>query len=74
MSRLYKAHINEETGMVQTVKEHSENTARLCAQFAVPQLKDLMYVLGLLHDIGKYQPSFQKRIDKANIRVEHSIC
>lgn len=74
MSRLYKAHINEETGMVQTVKEHSENTARLCAQFAVPPLKDLMYVLGLLHDIGKYQPSFQKRIDKANIRVEHSIC
>lgn len=70
----YKAHINEKTGGIQTVKEHSENTANLCKQFAVPVLKDFMYVMGLLHDCGKYQEDFQKRIDGANIRVEHSIC
>ncbi len=29
MNKMYKAHINEETNTVQTVKEHSENTARL---------------------------------------------
>lgn len=74
MNSLYKAHVNKDTGMVQTVKEHSENTARLCMQFAVPPLKDLMYVLGLLHDIGKYQSSFQKRIDGVPVQVEHSIC
>lgn len=70
----YKAHINEKTGEVQTVKEHSENTADLCRQYAIPVLKDFMYVMGLLHDCGKYQEDFQKRIDGANIRVEHSIC
>ena len=74
MNGLYKAHINEKTAAVQTIKEHSENTARLCAQFAVPPLGDLMCAMGMLHDIGKYQPSFQKRIDGASVQVEHSIC
>lgn len=30
--------------------------------------------MGLLHDIGKYQESFQQRIDGEYIQVEHSIC
>lgn len=71
---MYKAHINEETKEIQTIKEHSENTANLCKQFAIPELKDFMYVLGLLHDVGKYQKSFQRRINGDNIRVEHSMC
>lgn len=74
MNKIYKAHINEKTGAVQTIKEHSENTANRCAKFAIPPLKDAMYALGMLHDIGKYQNSFQKRIDGSSIRVEHSIC
>lgn len=74
MNKMYKAHINEGTNTVQTVKEHSENTARLCAESAVSPLKDVMYTMGLLHDIGKYQNSFQQRIDGKKIRVEHSIC
>mgnify|MGYP001864032478 CR=1 FL=1 len=73
MSR-YIAHINEFTGEVQTVKEHSENTADLCRKYAVPEWKEFMYVTGLLHDLGKYQPSFTKRIEGADIRVEHSAC
>ncbi len=73
-SSVWKAHINDKTKEVQTIKEHSENTAELCCQFAVQPLKYLMYVIGLLHDIGKYQPSFQKRINGAGIRVEHSAC
>ena len=72
--QIYKAHVNEFTGEVQTVKEHSENTARLCRDFAVPELKDLMYAMGMLHDCGKYQPSFQERISGKNIKVEHSTC
>lgn len=71
---LYKAHINEK-GETQTVKQHSENTARLCYEYSVPALKDFMYTLGLLHDVGKYQPSFQKRISgNSNIHIEHSTC
>ena len=70
----YIAHRNEKTGAVQSIKEHSENTANLCRDYAVPEWKDFMYVLGLLHDVGKYQSSFSKRINGANIRVEHSTC
>ena len=71
---MYIAHINEYTKQIQTIKEHSENVAMLCRKFAVPELKDLMYIIGILHDIGKYQSSFQKRIQGDNVRVEHSIC
>lgn len=70
----YIAHRNEHTGLIQTVKEHSENTAALCREYAVPELKEFMYAVGLLHDCGKYQTSFAKRINGANIRVEHSTC
>lgn len=70
----YKAHLNEQTGEVQTVREHSYNTADLCREYAIPVLKDFMYVMGLLHDVGKYQASFQRRIEGANIKVEHSGC
>ena len=74
MRSVYKAHINENTGAIQTVKEHSENTADLCRQFAVPILKNFTYNVGLLHDIGKFQEDFQRRIDGENIKVEHSTC
>lgn len=75
MRVVYKAHINEKTGEVQTVKEHNENTADLCQNFAIPVLKNFMYNVGLLHDIGKYQEDFQRRIDgNEKIKVEHSTC
>lgn len=74
MPDIYKAHVNDETGEIQTVKEHCEGTAKLCAEFAVPELKTIMEAIGLLHDVGKYQKSFQRRINKENINVEHSTC
>ena len=75
MRDIYKAHINEVTGEVQTVKEHNENTANLCQNFAIPVLKSFMYNVGLLHDIGKYQEDFQRRIDgEKTCKVEHSTC
>lgn len=74
MSRMvYIAHINE-LNEIQTIKQHSEKTAELCREFAISELKSFMYNIGLLHDIGKYQPSFQKRINGNNIKIEHSIC
>lgn len=71
---VYKAHLSEDSGKTQTVKEHSENTANLCKEFSFSDLKDVMYVMGLLHDVGKYQIRFQERIDGKDIRVEHSGC
>ena len=70
----YIAHVNEITGKIQTVKEHSENTAKLCSDYAIPEWKNYLYNVGLLHDIGKYLENFQLRIKGKNIRVEHSIC
>lgn len=71
----YIAHKKDETNEFQTVKEHSEGTARLCQQFSIPLLKNLLYNIGVLHDIGKYQETFQKKISKDNtLKIEHSIC
>ncbi|MDO5564775.1 MAG: CRISPR-associated helicase Cas3' [Eubacteriales bacterium] len=69
----YVAHKNEK-GEIQTVKEHSENVANLCKEFAKEEFKDICYYIGLLHDIGKYQETFQKRINGAKVKIEHSIC
>lgn len=73
MKNIYLAHTAPD-GREQTIKEHSENTAALCRRFAIPQLKDEMYLMGLLHDIGKYQETFVKRIHGEQVAVEHSIC
>lgn len=70
----YIAHKNEETGKTQTVKEHSDHTAKLCKAYSISPLRSMMYNMGLLHDVGKYQETYQKRISGDNIRVEHSIC
>ena len=70
----YIAHYSENMPKEQTVVEHSRNTAKLCKDFSISVLKDTMYVLGLLHDVGKYQISYQRRIRGENINVEHSGC
>ena len=72
MESKYIAHKTDE--MVQTVKEHSCNTSDLCKQYSIEALKDLIAQIGLLHDIGKYQRGFQRRIAGDNIRIEHAIC
>lgn len=74
MTTIYKAHINESTGQIQTVKEHSEGTAKLCEEFAVEPLKPVAAAMGMIHDAGKLQLSFQRRINNENIKVEHSTC
>ena len=69
---IYLAHKDGER--LQTIKEHSENTAKLSASFAIKSLIEIAYNIGLLHDIGKYQPSFQKRINGIDIRCPHALC
>ncbi len=64
----------EDLQSIQTVKEHLEGTAALAESFAIPQLKTIAYDSAILHDIGKYQAEFQKRIRGAGIFVDHSTC
>ena len=69
------AHKKPDSDVVQTIKEHAYATAKTAEQFSLEELKQINYCMGLLHDIGKYQPSFQDRINGAkNIKVEHSVC
>lgn len=73
MGSEYIAHISN-NGKIQTVAEHSINTALAAKKFSIDELKQINYLCGLLHDIGKYSPEFQRRIRGENIKVEHSIC
>lgn len=71
---MYIAHLNEQTGCAQSVKEHNENVAALCESFSIPPLKQLCFAIGNLHDIGKYCNAFQRRIKGENIHVDHSTA
>jgi CRISPR-associated endonuclease/helicase Cas3 len=60
---------------IQTVKEHSENTAELAKQFAAAfGAGNLAYTIGLCHDLGKYSAAFQRRINGGNNKTDHSTA
>lgn len=70
----YLAHISED-GREQTVLEHLEGTARLCAGFASAfGAEDLGRLAGLAHDLGKYSDSFQRRIRGSTEQTDHSTA
>lgn len=70
----YLAHIAEDK-REQTVLEHLEGTARLCASFARAfGAEEQGYLAGLAHDIGKYSDAFQARIRGSCQRVDHSTA
>ena len=60
----------------QTIFEHAEGAAKLCTRFSSLWCEEAYARdLGILHDIGKYQEDFQKRIrGERALHVEHSIC
>lgn len=67
------AHRIPETGQEQSILEHLTNTAALAAQFAAPFAAEAMaFQCGILHDIGKYSSSFQRRIRGSSEKVDHS--
>mgnify|MGYP000862124490 CR=1 FL=1 len=49
MGEIYIVHRNEYTNEVQTVREHCENTANLCKEYAIPEMEDLAYAAGKAH-------------------------
>ncbi len=75
----YYAHSREkdEKTQYQTIKEHAEGVAKLVKEFSeawcVPELAE---DLGLLHDVGKYRPGFQRHIRGETVSredAEHSV-
>ena len=59
----------------QTIKEHAEGVARLSCDFSYNWCEEnFAKAISFLHDVGKYQPTFQKRICGAKVSVPHAIC
>lgn len=71
---MYLAH-RAQDGREQTILEHNNHVAALCAAFAAPfGAGELGRLLGLAHDIGKYSDAFQRRIRGAPIQTDHSTA
>ncbi|MEQ6885433.1 CRISPR-associated endonuclease Cas3'' [Salicola sp. Rm-C-2C1-2] len=57
----------------QLLHEHLESTAALAESNAAPfACGSMARVMGLLHDLGKYAPRFQKRLQGESIKVDHA--
>lgn len=68
------AHKNKENGKEQTLLAHLENTARYAAYIGGKiNFKNISYILGILHDIGKSSSKFQDKIrNDTAAKVDHS--
>ena len=69
----YIAHTSKD-GREQSIADHSYATAEYATNLCIEELKDIVCAAGLLHDIGKYQDAFVRRIHGEDIRVEHAMC
>ena len=71
----YLAHVSPDGTREQTLKEHLLGTASLARGFGEAFGEgDFAYLVGLLHDVGKYSKEFQERIRGENIEVDHSTA
>lgn len=69
----FLAHIAED-GRVQTVDQHLQQTADLCARFAAEfHAESHGHLIGLSHDIGKYSAAFQARLHGGK-KVDHATA
>lgn len=74
---MYYAHstLNPDKSDWQYLKTHLENVADRSKEFANDfHAGELAYVSGLLHDLGKYSPEFQKRLEGEKMHVDHSTA
>ena len=70
----YLAHIAQDNRR-QTVSEHLNGTAELCAAFAAAfGAGEQGRLAGLAHDLGKYSAAFQRRLEGSAERVDHSTA
>ena len=67
------AHDDNQVSREQTLRDHLTGVAHLAEQFAEAfGSAEWGRLVGLWHDLGKYQDAFQKRLRDDTIRVEHS--
>ena len=58
--KTYAARVDRESGRAQSLVEHAENVATLCARFAAPlHLEQTARLIALVHDMGKGTAPFQ---------------
>ena len=68
------ARIIHETGKEQTIKEHSENTTKICAdKLKHIGLEKTAYLTGMLHDAGKCCCEFQRYMEENNRSKRGSV-
>ncbi|MDD5952675.1 MAG: CRISPR-associated helicase Cas3' [Oscillospiraceae bacterium] len=71
---LYYAH-KKEDGQLQTVRDHGEGTASLCARFAGAFGGEADgYFIGMAHDLGKCSEGFQRRLLEGGPIVDHATA
>ncbi|MDY4761344.1 CRISPR-associated helicase/endonuclease Cas3 [Streptococcus thoraltensis] len=70
------AHYNQETNQKQSLEEHSFNVAVDARQGASSiDQGDVLFLLGLYHDLGKTDPLFQNKLyQKPSLQVDHSYA
>jgi CRISPR-associated endonuclease/helicase Cas3 len=74
---MYYAHSREglEKSEWQRLKDHLTNTGALAAELGRDAgISDLARTGALLHDIGKYSLAFQRKLEGAHLRVDHSTA
>jgi len=70
---MYIAHKDKDRE--QLLIEHLTNTAKLAGEFAKAfNNQEYAYIIGLLHDIGKYSDEFQNRIKHNAKKCDHSTA
>lgn len=68
----FSAHADRISGRVQSLTEHAENVASLCARFAAPlHLAQTARLIALMHDMGKGTPLFQAYLAKDEQKKTH---
>ena len=60
MKGKYYARRSKDKKRAQLLITHLVNVANLCKELALPQFKTIAYLLGLLHDLGKYNTVWQE--------------
>lgn len=74
MESLYFAHAAPDFRK-QSVLDHLQNTAALCARFAAAfGAEEQGRLAGLAHDIGKYSEAFQRRLNGDCTSVDHATA
>lgn len=59
----------------QLLIDHLNHTASMAKSFADRfQGGEFAYIIGLMHDLGKYSSEFQQKLKGENIRVDHSTA